>query len=657
MDEKATVVVLPTSQTPPSPRPSSLAAAPSAHPAGARWLRLATGLLLLPPLLLAAHLLCGGAGCLSVNTSASLLPVAASGRHSGGHASPMVHQPSDRAIATGAGTNASVPLATAAEVCPQEPPRAPTARSDLEDLFTTQYDTANTAFGLRLAEKLAGMVRIRTESFDDMAEAGPPAPEPLPDADPRRAGLTQLRAYLADTWPRAHDMLRLDVVNRYALVYTWEGEDPRLRPLVLAAHQDTVPVPAETLSRWTYPPFAGVIDTGRVWGRGSSDCKAQMTAILDAVEALVSAGFAPRRTVVLAFGFDEEISGRQGAGEIAKLLEARLAATGGAALVLDEGGMGIEPLHGAPFVMPGTSEKGFMNLHLSVATPGGHSSVPPDHTGIGLLARLVVQLENRPFPPSLGSGPLDEPALLDTLRCAAAYGPDMPEDLRRAVFAVDAATDPEAGHHARRVLAGMLVQDPVNRALISTTQAVDIVAAGVKANALPELSRATINYRIASDSSVAATEERLFEVLAPEAARLNLSLRQRTASGRERAVEPPTGAAPVGSVLLETAADSLEPSPRTSPASPAFRLLAATARHALRQPRAELLRVAPAGMTGNTDTRYYHGLSENVVRFSPLRSRRKNNIHTVDESCSIPDLQVSSGFFFELIRNFDEADV
>jgi len=35
------------------------------------------------------------------------------------------------------------------------------------------------------------------------------------------------------------------------------------------AHQDVVPVPANTVNDWTYPPWSGHYDGERVWGRGT----------------------------------------------------------------------------------------------------------------------------------------------------------------------------------------------------------------------------------------------------------------------------------------------------------------------------------------------------------------------------------------------------
>ena len=49
---------------------------------------------------------------------------------------------------------------------------------------------------------------------------------------------------------------------------TYSHEKPRM---ILYSHLDTVP-PGD-LSRWKYPPFGGVLDNGKIYGRGTQDCK------------------------------------------------------------------------------------------------------------------------------------------------------------------------------------------------------------------------------------------------------------------------------------------------------------------------------------------------------------------------------------------------
>lgn len=60
---------------------------------------------------------------------------------------------------------------------------------------------------------------------------------------------------------------------------------------------------------------------------------------------------------MLAFGQDEEASGKYGAGEMARILEKRYGKNG-IEMVLDEGGNGLDPTYGPLMALPALAEKG-----------------------------------------------------------------------------------------------------------------------------------------------------------------------------------------------------------------------------------------------------------------------------------------------------------
>ena len=149
------------------------------------------------------------------------------------------------------------------------------------------------------------------------------------------------------------------------------------------------------------PPFAGDIADGFVWGRGTLDDKASVIAILEAVEWLVGQGFEPRRTVYLAFGHDEELGGFSGAASLAAILKER---AGKLAFLVDEGGViaeGLMPGVDRPIALIGVVEKGSIGVHLTVERTGGHSSMPPRNTAVGVLSRAITRLEDNPMPARL----------------------------------------------------------------------------------------------------------------------------------------------------------------------------------------------------------------------------------------------------------------
>lgn len=77
--------------------------------------------------------------------------------------------------------------------------------------------------------------------------------------------------------------------------------------------------------------------------------------------------------------------------------------------------------------------------------------------------------------------------------CLGAYAPDIPAPLRKALQ--KAPTSDKALRAAEKIL----FEDRLFKALVETTQAVDLIQGGVKTNALPESAWAVVNRRIATD--------------------------------------------------------------------------------------------------------------------------------------------------------------
>lgn len=152
---------------------------------------------------------------------------------------------------------------------------------------------------------------------------------------------------------------KLDVtnVNTYGILVEWKGRDESLKPYLFMAHQDVVPVLPATVDKWTYEPFSAHFDGRFIWGRGASDCKNNLIGILEAFETLLEKDFKPERSVLAAFGFDEEISGPQGAKYLAEHIEATRGKDS-IELIVDEGGLGFKDVYGALFALPSVGEKG-----------------------------------------------------------------------------------------------------------------------------------------------------------------------------------------------------------------------------------------------------------------------------------------------------------
>lgn len=104
-----------------------------------------------------------------------------------------------------------------------------------------------------------------------------------------------------------------------------------MRPLVhLNGHFDVVPVGAG----WTVDPFGGMVRDGRIYGRGSCDMKAGITAAIYAAEALRRAGIELQGSVEVSGTVDEESGGFAGMAWLAE--QGRLSADRTDAVIITE---------------------------------------------------------------------------------------------------------------------------------------------------------------------------------------------------------------------------------------------------------------------------------------------------------------------------------
>jgi Gly-Xaa carboxypeptidase len=517
----------------------------------------------------------------------------------------------------------------AAPQCPQIEPLLPVKKTEALDRLEEYILSAK--FGNETVSRMAGAIQIPSESYDDLGPVG---------EDKRWDTMYDVAAYLEKTFPLVHSKLGLEKINTHGLLYTWKGSDESLKPTVLMAHQDVVPVAASTVNQWTHPPYSGFFDGKFIWGRGASDCKNTLIGILESVELLLDAGFEPKRTVILSFGFDEESSGKQGAG---RLSEALLEHYGpdSIGIIVDEGG-GTTPVWGTYFVSPGIAEKGYIDVDVIVRMPGGHSSVPPPHNGIGVMAELITLVENNRYQPHLA----EENPFLGVLQCGAAYGPEFPSKWKKLL-----PSNGKANPRKKQKLANEVAESSDSfKYLFTTSVAVDIIGGGVKANALPERTTALINHRVNVGEHTSDVQKHLTKLAAQVATKYNLTLH--AFNGEEET--------PSSITLSSERRFPLEPAPvtptRIDTLTP-YTVLSGTIRALYGEDRI----VAPALMTGNTDTRYYWDLTKHIFRYSPGFDPEDDgtlgSIHTVDERLSLLNHVNVVRWYTLFLRNIDEAEL
>ncbi|KAJ7281792.1 hypothetical protein C8J57DRAFT_1298553 [Mycena rebaudengoi] len=533
--------------------------------------------------------------------------------------------------------NVSHPSNLAAANCPQVDVLLPKRDAELWERVGDLIGTDD--FKTKAINWLAGAVRVPTEVFDTMGPIG---------EDPRWETFGQLHDYLQSAFPLVYSTLSVQKVNTYGLLYEWAGSDKSLKPVLLAAHQDVVPVEPLTYGEWTHPPYSGYFDGRRIWGRGSSDDKSGLIAILTSIETLLAKNFKPTRTFVLAFGFDEEASGLYGAAELGKAMRSIYGDDEPFAFVIDEGG-GFSETHGSIFAVPAVAEKGNLDVSVEVTSPGGHSSVPPAHTTIGILAALLVKYEENPYKLELSRDSI----VYSNLQCLAAHGATIPRRFKKLI------KRSAKSKLALRALEKVLSQDIWYRSLIGTTQAIDIIQGGVKSNALPEQAFAVVNHRISTQSSVGETQAHDTALLKSLASKFNLTYKAFGATVSEE------GAPAIGTLTLKDAwGTAFEPapvSPISGDGSAAYKVLSGTIKAAYNAHRSlsgsDTIVIAPGMSTGNTDTRYYWKLSRSIFRYNhnnapPLK---ESGVHTVNESMNVDALLEMIRFFSTLILNADES--
>ena len=231
----------------------------------------------------------------------------------------------------------------------------------------------------KAVDALAQLVRCKTVSYND------PAMED--DAEFRK-----LIDLLPTLYPRVFEVCSVRELPDRALLLRWPGKKDTA-PSVMMAHYDVVPVNEES---WDKPPFAGIIEDGVLWGRGTLDTKATLNGILSAADHLIGKGFIPENDLYFAFSGGEEVNG-MGAVNIVNYFVSHGIQP---ALVVDEGGAVVEnvfPGVKEPCGLIGIAEKGMMNVCYTVRSGGGHASAPPAKTPITTLAKACQNIIGTPF--------------------------------------------------------------------------------------------------------------------------------------------------------------------------------------------------------------------------------------------------------------------
>ena len=298
--------------------------------------------------------------------------------------------------------------------------------------------------------------------------------------------------WVKNTYPLIAKNAKWEIINQHSLLITLKGQSNMAAAMFLG-HFDVVPTPDS--ADWKHKPFKGTIARDTLWGRGALDDKNVIVALLEAAEYRLSKGFQFNRTLIFAFGHDEETGGKNGAAAIAKHLIKNKTAV---SFIADEGfGVmkGIVPGLKNNCAIIGLSEKGNVSIKLSVNQVGGHSAWPNPENATSILSRGLSKLENFQFPAHL-DGPVR--GLFTEAAPYMDWG-------YRALFSNLWITAP--------LVKTVLLGGEKTAATIRTTHVTTIIKSGTKENVVPPIAEAIVNLRLFPGDDIAFVESAINRIL------------------------------------------------------------------------------------------------------------------------------------------------
>lgn len=431
----------------------------------------------------------------------------------------------------------------------------------------------------------------------------------------------KLDAWLSTTYADLWSTFGVEKVGSGNLSYllTWQGTDATLAPVLFISHVDVVPVPEQTVKDWSYGPFSGAVEEGYIWGRGALDVKVTVVAMLEAARRLLAEGYAPQRTLLFAYGHDEEVGGDLGAGQIAELAAQRY---GELEMVVDEGASvrldGVTPFTSHPVALVATAEKTYITLQVRVRSSGGHAATPPlDGSSVAdVMSRVIAAIAAAP-PPAELRPPVD--AFL------AALAPVATEEWRDTLAR---ATQAGGGRAVAQLLAS---QDKELAAMVRMTVAVTRLSAGVADNVLPQEGVATINMRTLPGDGADAALAYLRNVTAGEKEAVEVSLLQ-----LQKTAPPEKQVAPSDGVHFRLLADAIG---------------------AVWRVNGQPIPVVPYILLGATDSKHYASLSRGgVLRFCPygMFTSDHSRVHATDERVALTAFRAAICVYLKVLRAYGD---
>ncbi len=410
----------------------------------------------------------------------------------------------------------------------------------------------------------------------------------------------KLKALLKTLFPQVYAKTEFQELGPRELLFHLKGRsEEKTKASIFMAHFDVVPA---NVKNWKKDPFAGIIENGILWGRGTIDTKGTLNGVLSGAEFLLEKGFIPEHDMYFAFAGDEEIAGGSAKLAVAYLKEHKIEPL----LVIDEGGAvisGFFPGVSRPIAVIGTAEKGAYAIEFHVDGEGGHASAPGPHTPVGKLARTAVDIEKHPFQFHL-TKPVKE--MFDTLGRESTFA-------YRVIFANLWLFKPLLNRMTRKS-GGQL------NALVRTTIALTQMEGSPATNVIPDSAMIGMNLRLLPNDSIDSVTAK-YEKIAKKYGVKMVPINSYKWGASTISTTESLGYEKIKEAIVGTWGDETI--------------------------------VTPFLMTAAADARWYGAISDKVYRFSPMKLKRDQMemIHGDDEQLSKTQIAEEVEFYYRLMKS------
>ena len=268
--------------------------------------------------------------------------------------------------------------------------------------------------------------------------------------------------------------------NRTNLVARLKGNGSK-RPLLIMAHTDTVGVQRE---KWPVDPFGAVLKDGYVWGRGTTDDKDKLVAVLMSMLLIKRSGAVLDRDLIFLAESGEEAD-PTGVGirfmteKHFDQIDAEFALSEGPGATMENGRVAT--------VQITTTEKIPRRVRLVANGTSGHGSIPRLDDAVTHLSGAVQRVGTWQTPMRLNDTTrtyFEKLATISSPEKAARY-----KDL----------LNPQRTAAAQRYLAEF---EPIHNSMLRTSVVPTVLKAGIGPNVIPSEAEASIDIRTLPDEDI-----------------------------------------------------------------------------------------------------------------------------------------------------------